>query len=289
MNETRFTNRRCYWEEKYQDPQWDEDIHLALFPPGRNDGEGFRQGIKLNTQKLLGDISELSHFNEKMESCTVLDFGCGAGDFLVQMGIIGPQVRCIGIDIAQNAIVRATRRAIAAGVDDRIEWKIGGVSALSEISQDLDIVVCRDMYYLLDKEEQEEFFANCQRLLPFGGVLYIADLSIKGDVLSKINSCLLDRQFGSDPITWEVIGHSGARRYSIEKQSGRHGFCSAKPPQIDEFAVANSYSAAAALTSDPGLKNAYEEIASVAKMKDHGLSLLPYARFYFSRSQSKVD
>ena len=285
MRRERDNQRRDYWNTKHRDPQWEEDIHIALFSDRQVDSPGFKRGVRLNTEELISDIAQLATRGDG-GICSVLDFGCGAGDFLIELARTRPQIRCMGLDIADSAIDRASNRAQSAGVKNRIHWKVGDVSALSQIGErtnSFDVIVCRDMYYLLDRLEQELFWSACRQLLSFQGLLYVADLAIRSDSFSRIVTCLVDRQYGGDPISWRIEASTGLRRFSIEEQAAQHGFCFRDPPREDESAIANSYFVAALLVSDPNVKESFEQIAAIASINERGWSVLPYVRFNFRR------
>jgi len=52
----------------------------------------------------------------------VMDIGCGAGDFLIQLALRWPEGGGIGIDMSGDAIAKARANAEKAGVSDRVSY-----------------------------------------------------------------------------------------------------------------------------------------------------------------------
>jgi 2-polyprenyl-3-methyl-5-hydroxy-6-metoxy-1,4-benzoquinol methylase len=284
MDYRREIERQRYWENKYNAPEWDEDIHIALFPRGPRTVESFRSGIALNTAKLLDEIRRSVVGAEGNAYTRVLDFGCGSADLLVQFALSEPGAACAGIDIAYTAIEHARRRANLSKVSDRLEFHVGGVDVLTKMARkekQFDIVVCRDMWYLLDRIEQREMLLACRRLLSPGGLMYIADIAIEHSSAGKIDRILIGRQFGGDPITWRVVSGTAIREYSIVSQANELGFVLNKAPHSDESAVGDSYGVAASVAENQDVREAYGRLAGICVLNRDGESILPYVQFEF--------
>lgn len=84
---------------------------LSPRPPESCSGAAYRGKSKLAV--LLGD-----DFLARIAGKVVIDFGCGEGEHAVEMAQKGAQ-RVIGIDIRDDLLETAKRRAIAAGVEGR--------------------------------------------------------------------------------------------------------------------------------------------------------------------------
>jgi SAM-dependent methyltransferase len=59
----------------------------------------------------------------------IMDLGCGAGDFLIQLALRWPNGRGIGIDMSPEAIAEANRKAESNGVAQRIAFHAAALSA----------------------------------------------------------------------------------------------------------------------------------------------------------------
>ena len=59
------------------------------------------------------------------EGMTAVDIGCGMGHFSVGMAnLVGPNGRVISIDLQQKMLDKVKRRAVRAGVDERISLRL---------------------------------------------------------------------------------------------------------------------------------------------------------------------
>jgi len=61
---------------------------------------------------------------EPLTDKTVLDIGCGSGPYVVEAAKLGSK-RVVGLDMAQNMLDLARKRAIAANVADKCEFVLG--------------------------------------------------------------------------------------------------------------------------------------------------------------------
>lgn len=61
---------------------------------------------------------------EPLTGKTVLDIGCGSGPYVVEAAKLGSK-RVVGLDMAQNMLDLARKRAIAANVADKCEFVLG--------------------------------------------------------------------------------------------------------------------------------------------------------------------
>lgn len=65
----------------------------------------------------------------KLDGKYVLDLGCGAGDFLIQLALKWPLGAGMGIDLDPDAIAAARKNAEAHGVAGRIQFQQATLSA----------------------------------------------------------------------------------------------------------------------------------------------------------------
>lgn len=73
--------------------------------------------VSQNTRKLFLDLMEFD-----LNGKTVLEYGCGEGSFSFDLANKGSHVH--GIDISEVAIETANRKAIALGLENKIDFKV---------------------------------------------------------------------------------------------------------------------------------------------------------------------
>jgi len=129
---------------------------------------------RFEPERLHGELVEAEHLVRYhwaaavVEGREVLDAGCGVGygsALLVQLGGAG---RCVGVDIAPDAVDRA--RADHAA-DERLEFQLGDVTALDFPDDSFDVVTCFETVEHIDQSAQERFVAEAARVLRPGGLL----------------------------------------------------------------------------------------------------------------------
>ena len=83
----------------------------------------------------------------------VLDIGCGLGVISVMLADIYGAKSVVGIDVEQHLIDHSTQRAAAAGVADRVSFKLVEPGPLPFDDASLDIVFSKDVIvHIPDKQ-----------------------------------------------------------------------------------------------------------------------------------------
>lgn len=278
MDSRRKENRRNYWRKKYEAPEWGFDMHFALFPKQEINRSGFLSGLKINTTQTAQDLQECASLYRLAKGVRILDYGCGSGDLLHKFATTLPNIEGIGIDISETAIAYAKERITSEL--QHLEFRVGDLETLQELRGPFDIIICRDMYYTLDIEEQETLLRTCGKLLGNGGVLYVADLAIEANSVDSFRGPLLERQYAGEPIKW-MVDSSSKPMWSITTQAKSAGFELFKE-EIEPSAVADSYLAACDL-ADESTKTAFESLSNLARRKINSYPCVPYVRLFFSR------
>lgn len=104
----------------------------------------------------------------------VLDIGCGTGALTLLAAARGARVK--GIDINAAMLEQARRKARAAGLDSRIEFREMGVGELGgETGGDYDAVLSGLCFSELTEEELTFALRETRRILKPGGLLLVAD------------------------------------------------------------------------------------------------------------------
>ncbi len=104
----------------------------------------------------------------------VLDIGCGTGALTLLAAARGARVK--GIDVNAAMLEQARRKARAAGLDSRIEFREMGVGELGgETGGDYDAVLSGLCFSELTEEELTFALRETRRILKPGGLLLVAD------------------------------------------------------------------------------------------------------------------
>lgn len=118
---------------------------------------------------------------------TLLDVACGAGASAVHLARrFG--CRVIGVDLGVANVERARAAAAAAGVADRVEFRLGDAERLPLPNGAVDAVLCECAFCVFpDKSSAAAEFA---RVLRPGGRLGLSDLTREGALPPELDSLL---------------------------------------------------------------------------------------------------
>ena len=102
----------------------------------------------------------------------VLDLGCGDGTFLRNLCQSNARVKCVGIDLAEPAIVDGRRKVSAAGLEDRIDLRVADISKFVEAPDSLQNLQVATIFFVLHEllyfgeEVALKFLRDFRRLFP---------------------------------------------------------------------------------------------------------------------------
>lgn len=108
-------------------------------------------------------------------SALVFEVGSGPGRLAVLMAQLSPSIRIIGVDISPAMVERAARRAVGAGLSERVEFKVGDVADLPFPNGHFDTVV--STLSLHHWSDPARGLAEIWRVLKPGGGARIYDLA----------------------------------------------------------------------------------------------------------------
>jgi tRNA (cmo5U34)-methyltransferase len=122
---------------------------------------------------------------------TLLDIGCGAGNFTLRvLSQISP-LDCVLVDLSQPMLDRARER-ITAATSGNVQAIQSDMRSLNFNAESFDIILTGQvLHHLRDDSQWESMFANFHHWLRPGGALFVADLIAYDD--PGIQSLMLAR------------------------------------------------------------------------------------------------
>jgi cyclopropane fatty-acyl-phospholipid synthase-like methyltransferase len=107
------------------------------------------------------------------EGMTAVDIGCGMGHFSVGMApLVGANGKVISVDLQQKMLDRVKRRAVRAGVDDRISLRLCKPGDIG-ITEQADFVLTFWMAH--EVPDQKRMFEQIHSILKDGGKWLLAE------------------------------------------------------------------------------------------------------------------
>lgn len=146
---------------------------------GQADEQRFRGWLETHAEEALRSVGVTA-------GATLLDFGCGAGQFsLVAARLVGPEGRVYALDVKENLLRALSQRADFEGLGQLetvlAEEGAGGV-ALPEAS--VDVVLLYDVLQLI--EDQLALLRELRRVVKPGGVLSVFPMHVGGERLVEL-------------------------------------------------------------------------------------------------------
>jgi methyltransferase-like protein/trans-aconitate methyltransferase len=117
-----------------------------------------------------------------VDRCRVLELGCGDGGNLVPMALDLPNSEFVGIDLAEQPIVRGTELAHDLGLTN-VELRALDVQALPHDLGEFDYIVAHGLYSWIPPEPREALMAACGRHLAPQGVAFVSYNAYPGSYL----------------------------------------------------------------------------------------------------------
>ncbi|WP_245805414.1 class I SAM-dependent methyltransferase [Flavobacterium chilense] len=107
---------------------------------------------------------------------TVLDIGCGAGNYTLMMLSKVPDLNCTLVDLSLPMLDKAYER-VSAETNGNVEIKQGDIREVDLEENSFDIILAGAvLHHLRDDQDWETTFAKIFRLLKPGGCFMISDL-----------------------------------------------------------------------------------------------------------------
>lgn len=115
----------------------------------------------------------------KPEAKSILDIGCGAGNYTLKMLQKLPNLDCTLVDLSQPMLNRAKER-VSAQTNGEIKTLQGDIRAIDFEGKTFDIILAGAvLHHLREDEDWTETFQKLFNLLNEGGCLMISDLVLQ--------------------------------------------------------------------------------------------------------------
>ena len=103
-----------------------------------------------------------------------VDLGCGAGQLVLEMAQRAPGLHVTGIDLSEKVLADARQSALQAGLEERVDFRLGNVEEIPFPDQSLDLVISTlSLHHWIDSVK---VLNEVDRVLKPGGAFYIFDL-----------------------------------------------------------------------------------------------------------------
>lgn len=263
MNQQRMSDRRVYWDRKHANPEWHDDIHYGIFV----DNEAtLAEAIRVNTTHSVELLLERLSLVGIEKGLSLIDFGCGSGDLLCELVKRSPVRSAIGIDVSLCALEKAAAAAKKHNLANVLSLLRGSTEVLQapavQSLAPFDLLILRDVYYMLDRDEQAMLWRAAAQLLSPEGIVFVSDIVVGRGHDGDLCEPLLKRQHAGVPIVAED-DLAASSLFSVDLQAKEAQFerCYGR---LFVDSVAKSYELARSLAAD-GVRAAYDRLASVAR------------------------
>lgn len=137
-------------------------------------GQVATMDAKLSLELITSTASAL-----KPTATTILDIGCGAGNYTLKMLSKTPNLNCTLIDLSQNMLDKAKER-VAEATTGNIETIQGDIRTVELPKNHFDIILAGAvLHHLRDDSDWEFVFQKLYNSLTPGGCFLISDLLIQ--------------------------------------------------------------------------------------------------------------
>lgn len=188
-----------------------------------------------------------------VETCRVLELGCGDGANLIPMAFGLPEGRFTGIDLAEKPIANGRAMIAALGLKNIALEKMNILSASRELGE-FDYIVAHGVYSWVPPDVQDKLLRICSENLASGGVAYVSYNAYPGGHVREMlrRMMLYETRSLADPLARverglalltrlaESLKESDPRRYILARDLKR--MKKLKPESLvhDDFAEFNS-------------------------------------------------
>ena len=194
--------------------------------PFQGRGEAFAQLIAQSTwglqvvtaKKILPGMEGLAAQLEA--GGTVLEVGCGTGNFLVQVAKAFPKAQAIGVDLDADSLVIAERRIADAGLGDRAAARLGTVEQVAAPGS-VDAVVMIEVLHEIAQALRPAVVQQCAQALEPGGWLVVVDETYPSTLAqTRAADFRFPLQTGIEELTWGNVIPTREEQESLLRDAG---------------------------------------------------------------------
>src|SRR4030042_1902559 len=146
-----------------------EEFELAGEEEAFQDYAYVTEVIAINYRLMADELPGLGNFQKGL----ALDLGTGLGNLAVEAGKRYPQLQVIGIDISEQAVKEAGKKAASAQLIN-VAFQLGDVHKLAFADASVDLVISHGVIHHL--RDISAFFLQIYRILKPGALAYLVDL-----------------------------------------------------------------------------------------------------------------
>ncbi len=181
---------------------------------------------KMTTQGMGGVLPEQS---DPSRFRSILDIGCGTGNWLIEVALTYPGItRLVGIDASQEMLTYAQAQARKQHVDDRVTFRaMDALLRLDFSDASFDLVNERYASSFVRSWEWPKFLSECIRVSRRGGIVRFSELDAQvetsSSALTHLN-ILFGRALSLAGNTFLSGSNSNGKTADLVPLLERHGF-----------------------------------------------------------------
>ena len=127
-----------------------------------------KQYIKERVGRYLNRI-KINKITDKIKNKSVVDFGCGHGNFLIAASLLGAK-KCIGIDYGKDSIAYAKRISKHLGLNKKIQFYSRNIYSSKLKSNSFDFAIQNGVFHHMDYPHKA--YKEVNRVLKSGGYFW---------------------------------------------------------------------------------------------------------------------
>ncbi len=295
-------SRSSYWTARYKCPDWPNGIDVGRFS-GLPEGASLSEASRSADEDLVRAILETCSVFRLMTPFRVLEIGCGTGGLAIQLAesLFSSDFYYIGYDVSATAVAQAIRKWESSGSKATLIFKVGDIPAIVHNANDtrhddlsekgFDLLLVREVYYLLSDSERQELTKLADRVLRPGGFVYIADILLTSKdegACSLLREHLYNRhKSAGSPLRLVEPSELKVKEW-VESCFGTR--FRAVSTDIDDTSICRTYeSALKGEITNEATKLAYSKLADLARKDSRSAPSIIYAKAFLFKEPPDTE